>query len=344
MTPAQILAIALLVVLNALVLCGGASFLVLNVRGTALFAPPPATQVSANLPPATATATPTLGAPPTPTATATWVIPLAPLAPPTSGATGVILAAANKSKLATSYRMEMSMSIKGELSQLTGVTGKDQELPMLTMSGEMSGSSSHVTMKGFLGLLFTGDVNKGMEMITVGGKNYVHGPMPLLGAKDNRWYILPAQQSSPVQSALEPGDLLSSFGGRDMDLSKFSQVATETFDNRRCDVYAADPATARAMFGSLSAKTQLNQGELALLDKSLADSEFKLWICDDGYFHQMRMGFTAQDPSKPSQSFGVKLLLHIYDLNSTIKIAAPTGAIPATSPFLATPTATPKKK
>ncbi len=328
MTRKQLLIIALLVLANAVIFCGGISFV---VRGLSLNAPasPTANLVSVVFPP---TYTPTV-LPPT---------PAPPTATPTSASSAAISAAMDKARIASSYRLTMDMSMKGDLGAMAPSAGSNAELSMLNMTSEVSGKDSHFVLKGFAAMIFTGDASKGMEMTQAGGKSYVHGPLPLLGAKDTRWYVLPAQATGASNPTAEASDMLKMFGDPSTDLGKFSKSGSETLDKARCDIYSADQATALKSFSALSSSGQIDSSELAALQGNLKDATFSLWICDDGYMHQLKMGFTAQDPSSSTKTLGINLSIHLYDFNSKIAISAPANAVPATFQFITTSTPTAK--
>ncbi len=334
MTRSQIAILAVLGLLDLLLLCGGAVFIFaitepepvsVQVSDVAAVAPMPMPA------PATSTAT---REPPTATRalpSATWVLPV----PTTSPLAAAILAAVDKSSAATAYRMEMSMSAKGALGLASSGTA-NQEVTLANLSGEVNGRDTHSTVKGMMAVIFTGDPAKSIELAQVGGKTYVHGPLPLLGAKEDRWYALQPDQTSGLKSALGSDDVLTGFGGVGIDYSRLAPAGTETLDNRKCDVYSADKATAQSAFLEINPDTQLKDDTYAPLQGNTANAELKIWICDDGYFHQLRLALDAQDPAKSGQVTGVKLLVRTYDFGGKVQVSAPAGAVALTSPLLQT--------
>ncbi len=333
MTKTQIMLIVALVVLNVVVLGGGVLlFVVMNNAGVSTAKPP---TVVAVVP--TPTATATLAAP---TATAT-LVGGAPA--PTSAAAGAIVAAMSKGKTAPSYRVDMSMSMKGDLGQLTAGGDKNQEISLLAMTGEINGRDSHLTMKGVVGAVLTGDPSKGIEMIEADGKSYVRGPVPFLGAKDNRWYVLAAAQAASTKTQLGSADIYGSFVGKQQDFSMLVPAGTESLDGKKCDVYSASKEDAMNAFLGMGTTPQINREEWSSIKDNIQTSEYKVWVCDDGYLHQVRINIEAQEAGKLGQVMGMRLLLHAFDFGSNIKVTPPANAIPAVSPFIQTLTPTPKK-
>ena len=217
MTRQQIIILAILGVLDIVFLCA------VGVLIFTMFPVPNSTdstvqQAQVVVTQVTETATPTL--PPTATpipATATLVFQ-SPTPRPTTQASSAILPALDKSQKVNVYRMQMDVSAKGVIS---GTTNAAQEISLINMTGEVNNKDVHITMKGMVALLFTGDVNAAFEMMSVGGKEYVKGPMPLLGAKENKWYILSNAGATSSVSA-SPDDFYGAFMNFNLYIFHFS--------------------------------------------------------------------------------------------------------------------------
>jgi hypothetical protein len=112
------------------------------------------------------------------------------LAAPADAAGDALKRALAKTAPVTVYHMDMDMSAKGALaSGLGGATAATaQEVTVLTLVAAINGKDAQFTMKGLFNSFMGADQNIGVEFITVGGKNYVHGPLPTVGAKENKWY------------------------------------------------------------------------------------------------------------------------------------------------------------
>ncbi len=330
MTKSQMMLIVALVVLNVVVIAGGVLVFISMQVESARVAATPSVAVAAATPkpsdtPGRPTGTPTLVNQPR----------------PTTQASGAIRAAMEKGRTAKSYRIDIGMSMKGDLGQLTAGGAKDQEVSLISMTGDVNGDNSHITLKGIVGVMFSGDPAKGIEMISIGNKSYVRGPVPLLGAKDNRWYVLAAAQAASTKSKLGSADIYGNFLGKEQDFTTLTAVGSESLDGLKCNVFSASKEDAINVFLGLGATPDISRDDWSQIENNIKTSEYKVWVCDDGYLHQVRINIEAQDNSQSSQAFGMKLSVHAYDFGKELKISAPAGAVQAVSPFIQT--ATPQK-
>ncbi len=329
MTRQQITIVAVLGTLNLLVLCVGGYWLATSSR------PSPSQPTAA----AAAIATPTLSQlSPSPStsstpasATATLVLAPDPILAP-------IFNALEKTDSANSYRLQMDASASGSLAERSS---NQNQVVLLSMTGEASGADSHFVMKGLAIAMLTTDPAKALEFASVGGRSYVKGPMPLLGAKENKWYVLPPGQSPLRESPSNLYSLFDTRGGK----SSIAKGAAEKLDGHVCDVYVGDKNAALAAFINLGGASQLSASSSARLRESISSAEFKLWICDDGYLHQMRISFDGADQSQNNQRYNFKMLVHLFDFGTKISIVTPANAVAATPIIdlnsLFAPTATP---
>ncbi len=307
-------------------------------------APPTVTLVPATATPLAVTATPL---PPTATP-----MPLtAPSAQATNTAGGIASsssifgAALAKLKNATAYRVELETTGKGSLGlgsaetpapNTTPLPPANQEVTMISMEGEVNGANSHFKLQGLFAAFLGVEPNKSIEVITIGDKSYIHGPIPLLGAAEDKWYQLDSGEASVAKPPLTPGSFLESFTLTNANASEFKKTATEGLDNRSCDVYSGDKSVIQKAFKDV---TQATGGE----DLSSVDSaEFQFWICDDGFLHQIRMSLEGHEKDKPDQKSSFLIQMHIYDMGTDIKIEAPPNAEPLKMPsFFTAGTPTP---
>ena len=282
----------------------------------------------------TATAKPTATPIATPTAQAT----ASGTPRPTSQSTEPISTAWDKSRTATSYRMEFDWIITGNLSGIPAGWNTSQGFPLFSLAASVNGKDSQVVMKGFIAMFLSGDPTKSVEFLTIGDKSYIKGPLPLLGAPEDKWYIATTQLTQT--SVLQKNDFLDPTSGQNADWASFKKTASETFDGKQCDVYTGDQAATLNLFQSLASQGAPNEDSLTDFDKA----EAKFWVCDDGYLHQMTMNVQGHDKTKPTEPVSLQLRLHLYDLNTNFKLTPPTNPAPLETPsfFLATPTAKPK--
>jgi hypothetical protein len=106
------------------------------------------------------------------------------------------------------------------------------------------------------------------------------------------------------------------------DLSPVAALGKEALHGRKCDVYGTSDKRAVAQALQSAATMGASSGDLVSVDAA----ELKLWVCDDGYFHQMSASIdgTAKDP--PAQKFSVRIRASFFDFNGTFTIAAPPNA------------------
>ncbi len=230
--------------------------------------------------------------------------------------------------------MDFDTTIKGALGTLPGSPGTNQELSFLSMSGSFTGKNSHLVLKGFIATFLGGDPTKGLETMNIDGKTYIRGPVAMLGAPEDKWYVSTSQAAGNLPRT---DTFIGKSSTQNVDWNIFKKTGTETFDNRRCDVYTGDKHAAREMFTSLDLGGTTNLDTLDQLD----NAEIKFWVCDDGYMHQMLLNMEAHDAKKPTDKITLQLRLHLYDFGANIKLTPPPNPAPLQMPlFSTTPTKT----
>lgn len=286
---------------------------------------PAATAPTATLPPPTATPLP-------PTATP---VPATATAQPVTATQGDLAAALEKSKELKKYRVTLDITGKGALGQAIPNASPDQEVALIQMSGEFDNNNSRFVLKGFLATFLGADQAKGIEFISFDGQSYVRGPIQLLGATEDKWYVVPQEQSSVTRPPLEANQVFDALSGSEGDFSGFTPSGTEQLDGSTCTVYTADKeATTKAIEG-LGA-TQLGAGEA-----NIEAAEMKFWACEDGYIRQIQATFSGSEKSEPDQKVNLAMLMRISDINGNFTVTAPQDAVPLQMPALTVPTTTP---
>ena len=294
--------------------------------------------------PAVATDTPAPTAPPAPTDTAAPTAAEATSAPSanTSGAgakSGVLVDALKKFQSATSYRAQMTMEGKGALGLTGDTTITNEQVSLFELSGEFAGANSHYTLKGFLSTLLGVDADKGVEAMLLGDKGYIHGPVSMLGADQDKWYVLESDQAEAIRPPIAVTDFLSGLGDGSVDLSAFKANGTQSLDGKQCNVYTADKDTTIKAFGALNAGALPGVADLTTVQNASAN----FLLCDDGFLHQLALSVDTASKDQPDQKATFTVNLHIYDFGAAIKVAAPANAIPLQTPDMTAPTPTPKK-
>lgn len=256
-----------------------------------------------------------------------------------SSAGGPLQNALSKAKTANSYRVNMSITGKGQFAgdlNATPVAGaEDKPITLIQMQGEVNGKDAHFSLQGMLTSFLGIEPDKTFEVMSYDGKSYLKGPVPLLGAIEDKWYQAPSEASSIAQPPLTPNSFLESFGEAGIDPSAFKEAGTETLDGQSCQVFAGDKDAVVQAFNKLGGATGATQEDLSSIDSA----EFKFWVCGGGYLHQVRMALEGHDKNKPDQKGSFEVLMKITDFNTNITITPPADAVPLKLPqFGATPT------
>ncbi len=292
--------------------------------------------------PAEPTATPV---PPTlpPTEVPTAVVPTqAPTQPPAPAAGGGTLQdALTKVKTAMSYRVDLSITGKGNFASAGGPTpnanAPDQPMTLIVMKGEVDSKDAHFQLQGILTSFLGLPPEQVFEVISVDGEAYLKGPVPLLGATEAKWYKAPAQAASVAEPPLTPGAFLDSFGEAGINPNDFKLSGNESLDGKTCEIYAGDKSVVLNAFSKLGGATGATQEDLDSID----NAEFKFWVCDDGYLHQVRMLIEGHDKNNVEQKGAFEIVMKINDFDADIVITPPPDAIPLNLPTPPAPEATP---
>jgi hypothetical protein len=309
---------------GALAACGG------SPAASEPTAAPAAGSTESSAPAAEGVAKPRPTAVPAPTAK--------PTATPEPDVSVSLADAVANAKNVKTYRMEMEMSSKGLLDAMAqaggGAGSPAADAPLMSMTGEFDNGNAHFTMKGMFVAFMGMDPEQGLEMLTVDGKSYVHGPAPMMGATEAAWYAAEQGQASAAQPPVDSSAFFESFGGK--DLSKFSKVGSESLDGQSCDIYKGDQEATQAAFESAAGGGGANGMD------TIESADLKLWACGDGYVHQMLIDVTGSSKDKPGQKLDFQMNFHLYDFDSAdIAIEAPADAKPLETPSFALPTSQP---
>lgn len=255
--------------------------------------------------------------PPTPTAGATPTMTGA-----SQDASSIISNALEKNEQARSYRVTLEIKSKDP-------AGKESIL--LTVAGEANNQDVHWKASGVLAAVGGAGIDKGVEIISVGGTSYLHGPAPFLEAPEDKWYLVP--QAAGLSSSFHPLFYTSFLTS---DLSGAQKAGAESLDDKQCDIYTtAKKATANSFITTINGSpVALTQDQLALFD--VADT--RIYICDDDYLHQMTVDLELHDRNTPNQKGQFKALVHFYDFDQDIVISPPSDAVAVAT---RTPTAPP---
>jgi hypothetical protein len=201
--------------------------------------------------------------------------------------------------------------------------------------GEVVGEDSSIRLRGLFGQLLGADPAQGLELITVGGKSYVRGPVPLLGAPQAAWYALPEDGSSPA-NAVKPGEFVGGLTGADLDLSGFAAAGEEQLDGRQCRVFVGDKEATERAFARMSGEGLPGPQSF----EEVRRAEMKFWVCEDGYFHKLTLDSEGV-PEGQTEPVSYLVTVRLFDFDADITIAAPPNPSPLeTTTMPGLPTAT----
>ncbi len=264
--------------------------------------------------------------PPTATpAPPTAVPPTAAVSSDASAASGALAQALLKTRAAQAYRVKLEITGKGSFMAADGVTptaNGDETMALVTMQGEVNQKDAHFTVQGFLTSSLGLDPAKPFEVITYNGNGYFKGPVPVIGATEEKWYQAPPEIASIAQPPLSAEQFLGSFGEAGINPADFKLSGAETLDGKTCEVYAGDKSAVANAFSKLAGSTGATQQDL----DSIEAAEFKFWVCADGFLHQVKMSIVGHDPNDPTKNGTFELLLQLADLNGNITITPPADA------------------
>lgn len=268
---------------------------------------------------------------PVPPTIAPTVVPPTAISAP-SGTGGTLQDALNQVKAATAYRVDLSISGQGNFAGGGGPTpapdAVDKPITLVVMQGEVNGKDAHFTLQGELTSFLGIDPSKTFEVISSDGKAYLKGPVPLLGATEEKWYLAPAQAASVAQPPLTPGSFLESFGESGINPADFKETGSESLNGKTCKIFSGDKSAVINAFSKLGGATGATQEDLDSID----NAEFMFWVCDDGYLHQIKMLIQGHEKDKPDQKGSFEILMKISDFNGAITITPPADVIPLQLP------------
>lgn len=226
--------------------------------------------------------------------------------------------ALTKAKGATKYRVEFSMVFG------TTKNGKYSEEPFIDFKGEVDGKNSHMTSKGGIMAMLSGDEKGTVEIIEADGKTYMKG-VSMFGLTDPKvWYITDDKSATSGFADFAKPDEYNNFlgGGKPGD---FKKIRSESLDGQSCDVYLYDLKSLQnaAIVGLLGSAQDKN--EFASIDKA----EMSFWLCKDGYVHKFLLDYQGHDTKNANEKGALKMTGHTWDYgNPTIVVTAPKDAKP----------------
>ncbi len=236
------------------------------------------------------------------------------------------------------FRLQLQVFATGLDPAMIGDMGIDTEGPasILDVSGAFNHDDMHLTVGGLLPVFLGVDPEKGLEFMAADGQNYIRGPIALIGMTEERWYVSSEDVSSLAPVPIDSDELLSDFDDEDFDQMVAMLAAGQTsrvmLEGVQCTLYTLE---AEAMADFIE-ELDIEQEDPLLEPDEIQDVEIKVWVCDDGYFHQAEMAMMLQPEEDSSgfiteQGLQISILLRLYDFDQDIAITAPTDALPLES-------------
>lgn len=263
---------------------------------------------------ATATTAPTATKAPTAT-------PKPTATPEVSDAAQVIEQALKKLEADQSYAMDMTATLEGDLGE-DAPPGYDPNKPFEFMGivGTVDGKDSAFIMKGMIATILGADANKGIEFISIDNVTYVRGPIALLNAPENKWYIMP-KGDSPADG-FNSKKMLGSMAGDDLEKFQFTESGKESLHGQSCRLYDGDK---QATINALKERKDENGLPTASDFGKIEDALMQFAVCEDGYVHRMIMSFTGQ-PEGQDKPVTMVMNMNLSDFGKVATIKAPADA------------------
>lgn len=254
-------------------------------------------------------------------------------APAAPDVKAILLAALQKSAAAQTYQLESRTFAKGVSDKPTRKVSYsliEQDELVSDVSAKIKGRDAYIKVKGVIATMLDADPVNGFEMMQIGNNLYIHGPLPAYEAAENKWYVVNAAANQSIAQEFTYGfnQGLDIESLQRADLSLLQSMGKQTLHGKQCDIYGSSNANVvMRAFGSL-----LSDGLSSERLKSIDEAEFKFWVCNDGYFHQMTMALAATTKDLPSQKVSTRSSLAMFDYNGAFVISAPQNAVRLDTP------------
>lgn len=283
--------------------------------------------------------TPTDGPPPTEIVyPPTWTpeptqgpSPLPPTQTPNPGAAAVVKAVKNTDGLNV-YSTEVTLTVTSKTVSLYGES-PGSPLTLLHMRGSLVNNDGKLEMNGAVISTLTGDTHRPLELVQIGGRDYIQGPLPGLGADQNKWYYADASANSQLAISLNTRLRLDILSSAKSPPPPFNQVGTEKLYGRSCTRYHVEGSDAGKFIAASAAQQELLLGTLNRYPLDVTRGQIDVWACDDGYIHRVDYQMRVLCGCKRNDSIDIGVSLHLWDINIIIPVQAPAGAIPLNKDF-----------
>jgi hypothetical protein len=221
------------------------------------------------------------------------------------------------------YRLTMRSSQPDSLE-----IDMDQAWTSVEYTSTIRFDDAQFALRGPSLLIWGLDPDHGLDVINVGGRTYVHGPLPLSGASFDGWYDMSRYSSAwfyPWQPVERVVDTLTGH----IRPEELTHAGQETIDNQLCTIFQTGRIATLAAFRRFGGKTdQLDRDSIedTYRDFIVRRAALALWVCDDGYVHQLTVDMRATTLETSPQISGSSMRVRISDINRPIAIEAPAKA------------------
>jgi uncharacterized lipoprotein YajG len=223
-------------------------------------------------------------------------------------------AAAAKTQGVQSYR----------LNYASQVTGSGMREPVKeTLKGDFYAEDALYRYTGPANQSIQLDGDDEVQVAIVDGKSYVHGPVAAWGAPEDRWYIYSINSEAQLTPPSRLNLLIELLARRDLRL-EFVKAGSEQLGSLSCERYNAEHDTAIAVINELSHPSTLTDVQQTIVTAT-PESYVSVWVCPDGYIHQIDIDVHGTDPNELEQ--GYKLRLELSEVDAVPAITAPPDAI-----------------
>ncbi|MBX0326301.1 hypothetical protein K2Z83_01155 [Oscillochloris sp. ZM17-4] len=194
---------------------------------------------------------------------------------------------------------------------------------IMGMKGAFSDADYRFALTGFVTALYGSSSPRGIQVVHVAGQDYIHGPITVIGATQDAWYRLPKARAVMATPPLYPAGLLALVSQSGVDPAGFAPAGQEQLDSQACQRFSGDRSVSLAVLKSLSDSGLPVDTSAEHVDSVAAD----LWVCDDGYLHQVRLAFAGTTPGETPLPFDFTMTMHMYDFDADVGVVAPETAL-----------------
>jgi len=255
-------------------------------------------------------------------------------APPTrtpNPATALVLKAIKNTDGLRVYSAEQTITVNSPNTTFFGEPA-GKPFTFIHVQGSVHDTNSKWTMNGALIRILTGDPSRSLQIIQVGEKYYIQGPLPLLGATQRQWYYTDSTTSSDLFNSTDTNNRLNLLSSLKAAPPSFAETTKENLDQRTCTHYHSAGKEAGDFLYTIEAERALSNGTLTYpIDSQTA--QLDTWVCDDGYIHRLDIHFTIRCGCPTNNSAQIGLTVHLWDMNIIIPVTAPTNALPLNRRF-----------